>query len=284
MRLRFSFAPDCRRRPPTRWPRHPPPRRSCRARVRNPSRVAAKGSEASPPRRKRAQRSTRSAVKREPNTEPSSSGAWTIRFRIWSPTWERNRRAEVKATRNTPIDSTIPLWVFGTTLASPLSTARAATSASAVSDLPRCRRAWRLGRITSITSMPRSARWREGPAPYAPVPSTPTLRISPKGAIQARSLPASVPRPPGVVSRPDARLPGAHAARADGVLPFWRHPGISAATASASWSAPGRSHCAGTFGHSQDCEHQDVACARASWRTCNRYFISPSVPSQKSGQ
>ena len=104
-------------------------------------------------------------MEREPNTERSSSRAVTIRSRIWSPTWERNRRAEVKATRNTRIDSTIPPWVFGTTLASPLSTARAAASASAVSDLPRRRRAWRLGRITSITSMPRSARWRESPAP-----------------------------------------------------------------------------------------------------------------------
>jgi hypothetical protein len=69
----------------------------------------------------------------------------------------RVRRAEVKATRSTRIDSTTPALVVGATLASPFSAARAAASASTVSDLPRRRRAWRFGRFTSTTSTPSSS-------------------------------------------------------------------------------------------------------------------------------
>ncbi len=48
--------------------------------------------------------------------------------------------------------STGPSPALGAPDASPLSAARAAASASVVSDLPRRRRNWRLARLTSTTS------------------------------------------------------------------------------------------------------------------------------------
>src|SRR5215203_478326 len=75
--------------------------------------------------------------------------------------------------------SRAPSPVLAIPVARPLSTAGAASTASAGSDLPACRRAWRLGRSTSITSSPQPPRKRARPAPYAPLPSTPTRSMSP---------------------------------------------------------------------------------------------------------
>ena len=91
--------------------------------------------------------------------------------------------------------STAPSPVLAIPVARPLSTARAASTASAGSDLPACRRARRLGRSTSITSSPQPRRKRARPAPYAPVPSTPTRSMSPKRIIQS----CSSVNPAGVV-------------------------------------------------------------------------------------
>ena len=65
--------------------------------------------------------------------------------------------------------------------------ARAASTASAGSDLPVRRRDWRLGRSTSTTSMPARRRDRAKPAPYELVPSMPTWASGPKALSQANS-------------------------------------------------------------------------------------------------
>jgi hypothetical protein len=71
----------------------------------------------------------------------------------------------VKATRNARIDSMMLSWDFGITVASPFIAARAAASASTVSDLPRQRRICRFGRLTSSTSTCSPVRKRKRPAP-----------------------------------------------------------------------------------------------------------------------
>ncbi len=86
------------------------------------------------------------------------SGAVTIRSRSWLPAWVRALTAPARAGLSIRIDSAAPSWLFGTPEASPLRAASAAATASAVSDLPRWRRAWRFGRITPATSAPRPAR------------------------------------------------------------------------------------------------------------------------------
>ena len=63
------------------------------------------------------------------------------------------------------IISTVPSAVFGTAVAVPASAARAAFSASRVSDLPRSRRSRRSVRITSTTPMPRRRTALVSPAP-----------------------------------------------------------------------------------------------------------------------
>src|SRR5215472_10010003 len=72
--------------------------------------------------------------------------------------WVRALTAPARATRSARMDSAAPSRLFGTPAASPLRAATAAATASAASDLPRWRRACRLGRITSATSTPRPAR------------------------------------------------------------------------------------------------------------------------------
>jgi hypothetical protein len=68
--------------------------------------------------------------------------------------------------------STVPSADLAVIVACPLSTARAAASASTGSDLPRWRRSWRLGRLTSTTATSASRSERARPAPREPVPST----------------------------------------------------------------------------------------------------------------
>jgi hypothetical protein len=81
----------------------------------------------------------------------SGSGAVTSRLWSWLAAWPRALMAERRATRSTRSISTVPLAALGVVVASPANTARAAASASTGSDLPRRRRACRLGRLTSRT-------------------------------------------------------------------------------------------------------------------------------------
>jgi hypothetical protein len=79
--------------------------------------------------------------------------------------WVRARIAVCRATRSERIISTCPVPALGATVAWPACTARAAASASSGSDLPRRRRAWRSGRLTSTTTWPLAARKRARAAP-----------------------------------------------------------------------------------------------------------------------
>lgn len=88
------------------------------------------------------------------------------------------------ATLVTRIISTIPSPVLGTACTIPASTARAAFSASMVSDFPRSRRSRRSARNTSSTPFPLRRIAEASPAPYEPVPSTPNTIWSPKTAAQ----------------------------------------------------------------------------------------------------
>src|SRR5436190_10583804 len=108
----------------------------------------------------------------------------------------RPLRPERRTTNNARIASTSPSAVFAIPDARPDNTARAASIASSSSDLPLRRRSWRLGRSTSITTRPRPRRCRASPAPYAPVPSTPTRSTTPKRASQ----PCNSRNPVGVVA------------------------------------------------------------------------------------
>lgn len=106
---------------------------------------------------------------------------------------ERALTAERRATRRARIDSTRPVRALGTPLAVPACTARAAASASIVSDFPR-RRVLRSGRSTSTIRRPAAARCRAAPAPQAPVPSTPKASTVPNPRAQRsrRRWPAEV--------------------------------------------------------------------------------------------
>ena len=92
----------------------------------------------------------------------------------WLVAWERAFTALRQASRTNRRDSTGPSADFGSTVASPASTARAALTASTVSFLPSRRRRWRFGRLTSTTATPLWRRRRPTPEPSEPVPSTPT--------------------------------------------------------------------------------------------------------------
>lgn len=85
-----------------------------------------------------------------------------MRASIWLAATVRALTAERRATLRARIASARPSADFGAVVASPLSTARAAASASTASVLPRRRQFWRL---TSTTCAPADARWRVRPAP-----------------------------------------------------------------------------------------------------------------------
>src|SRR6266536_3780752 len=104
--------------------------------------------------------------------------------------------AERRATNKARIASTSPSADFAIPDARPDNAARAASIASSSSDLPLRRRSWRFGRSTSITTSRRLRRWRASPAPYAPVPATPTRATVPKPASQ----PCNSAYPAGVVA------------------------------------------------------------------------------------
>ncbi len=114
----------------------------------------------------------------------SSSGAVSINDRIWLMHCVRALTAEFLGTFNARNASIRPSPRLGTATRSPAKAARAAASASTGSDLPRRRRRRRSGRGTSTTSTSRTARNRFNPAPYEPVPSTPTRTSSPCDCIQ----------------------------------------------------------------------------------------------------
>jgi hypothetical protein len=80
-----------------------------------------------------------------------SSESWTI-------VALRALTALARATRSSRIDSTIPSVCLGTVVAVPASAKRAAISASTGSLLPRRRRVWACGWLTSTTTMPCSCR------------------------------------------------------------------------------------------------------------------------------
>ena len=95
----------------------------------------------------------------------SSGGAVTSSERRALIAWVRALIAVPRATRNTRIISTRSSPAFGEPAASADRTARAAASASVGSDLPLRRRVWRLGRITSTTSLSRARKCRAKAAP-----------------------------------------------------------------------------------------------------------------------
>ena len=72
-----------------------------------------------------------------------SSGLVKLRCRIWLRVLMRTSRAERLVTTKALIASTFPSRVLAAPLAQPDWAVRAASMASAVSDLPRARRAWR---------------------------------------------------------------------------------------------------------------------------------------------
>ena len=78
----------------------------------------------------------------------------TTRLRIWLRAWILAERADRLATTRALIASTLPSLVLPAPWARPERAARAASMASAGSDLPVRRRDWRLGRSTSTTSTP----------------------------------------------------------------------------------------------------------------------------------
>src|SRR6266536_909552 len=95
----------------------------------------------------------------------SSAGAVTSSACSALVAWVRARMAVARATRSERIISTWPVPALGVTVTWPAWTARAAASASTGSDLPRRRRAWRSGRLTSTTAWPLAARKRARAAP-----------------------------------------------------------------------------------------------------------------------
>ena len=91
------------------------------------------------------------------------------------------------ATLTWRIISTAPSAVLGIAVAWPAKTARAAFSASMVSDLPRSRRSRRSVRTTSMAPMSRRRTALVSPAPYEPVPSMPKVGFPPNAAAQSIS-------------------------------------------------------------------------------------------------
>ena len=136
-----------------------------------------------------------------------ASGAVIVRWSSWP--WNRVicSRIDRSARRSTRRHSTIPSRDFGVLVACPARTARAAASASTVSDFPFERRSCRLGRFTSTTSWPAACSTRCRPSPYVPVPSTPTpatwpwpdshrsSRRRPSGLVGNDFVPSSRPVP-----------------------------------------------------------------------------------------
>src|SRR3546814_17082984 len=97
--------------------------------------------------------------------------------------------AEHRTSLRLRIILTEPSWVFGSEVAWPLRTDRAAHSASRLSFLPCRYRNWRLGRVTSSTVWPCARRCRERPAPYEPVPSIPNASTFPREVAQSSRAP-----------------------------------------------------------------------------------------------
>src|SRR5829696_1977723 len=95
----------------------------------------------------------------------NSAGALTMMALSVSMAWVLALTAASRAIFKWRIISTEPVPDFGSAVACPPSTARAAASASSGSSLPRWRRALRSGRLTSRTRCPASRRARERPAP-----------------------------------------------------------------------------------------------------------------------
>jgi hypothetical protein len=104
----------------------------------------------------------------------------------------RVARAERLATTNALIASTLPSLDLPAPCARPDRAARAASMASAGSDLPVRRRDWRLGRSTSSTAMPELRSERAKVAPYELVPSMPTRATAPKLSSQPSNWPCPV--------------------------------------------------------------------------------------------
>jgi hypothetical protein len=132
-----------------------------RARDRSAIFVAPTGSLGTPGRRQ-AQVRTSLGPGSPRRSARSSSGAVTTRACRALMACVRARFAVDRATRSARIISTVASLALGVPDASPESTAEAAASASAGSDLPRRLLAWRLGRITSITTSPWARRCRAG--------------------------------------------------------------------------------------------------------------------------
>lgn len=149
----------------------------------------------SPPRRGRSAAATPPRWSRltPRNRSRSSSGAVKPRWRIWLSDLILVDRADRFATTRARMASTLPSRVLPAPWALPDSAARAASTASAGSDLPVRRRDWRFGRSTSTTATPAARSDRARLAPYEPVPSTPTWAMSPKDRSHTRSL--SLPAP-----------------------------------------------------------------------------------------
>ena len=114
-------------------------------------------------------------------------------WRSWLNVAIRSDAADRQATCSTRIASTSPSRLFGRPNAWPDNAARAAATASTGSDLPSRRRTCRFGRSTSTTAIPARSKWRASPAPYEPVPSTPT-RSSRRGSAASRPVAGSPPR------------------------------------------------------------------------------------------
>jgi hypothetical protein len=115
---------------------------------------------------------TSRTVDRPRSCSRSSAGAVTTSALSALMAWVRAFIAVARATPSERIISTCPSPALGT-LPCWAWTARAAASASSGSDLPRRRRAWRSGRLTSTTTWPWRWRKRVSPAPKDPVPSIP---------------------------------------------------------------------------------------------------------------
>jgi hypothetical protein len=94
---------------------------------------------------------TSRTVDRPRSCSRSSAGAVTTSALSALMAWVRALIALARATRSERIISTCPSPALGM-LPSRAWTARAAASASIGSDLPRRRRAWRSGRLTSTTT------------------------------------------------------------------------------------------------------------------------------------
>ena len=130
----------------------PPPRHLRRARL------AAASTVMDEPGRQRSTRATFFLSDRPASWARMASGAVSIRLWSWLAAAVRAFMAPERAIRSWRSASIGPVPALGVDVASPLSTARTAASASRGSDLPRSRRFWRLGRFTSTTLTERAVR------------------------------------------------------------------------------------------------------------------------------